>query len=157
MEIITYRKEYKQQIINLILHIQNDEAGISLSLDEQPDLKNIPEYYQKGGGQFWLAVSGAELIGTIAIMNYGNGNTVLKKFFVRSDLRGKGVGRALYYRLYEYAQDMGFKRILLDTPSVAQASHKFYERTGFERIEKAELPFKYEYPDRDSYLYLLNL
>lgn len=33
MEIITYREEYKQQIINLILHIQNDEAGIALSLD----------------------------------------------------------------------------------------------------------------------------
>jgi acetyltransferase, GNAT family len=157
MEIITYREEYKQQIINLILHIQNDEAGIALSLDEQPDLKNIPEYYQKNGGQFFIAIEGRELIGTIAIMNYGNNNAVLKKFFVRSDFRGKGIGRALYCELLEYARDMGFERIVLDTPAVAQASHRFYEKSGFERIKKSELPFKYEYPDRDSYLYLLNL
>lgn len=116
MEIITYREEYKQQIINLILHIQNDEAGIALSLDEQPDLKNIPEYYQKNGGQFFIAIEGRELIGTIAIMNYGNNNAVLKKFFVRSDFRGKGIGRALYCELLEYARDMGFERIVLDTP-----------------------------------------
>ncbi len=27
------------EVISLILHIQNDEAKINLSLDEQPDLK----------------------------------------------------------------------------------------------------------------------
>ena len=30
MEIITYQDKYKQKIIDLILHIQNDEAGINL-------------------------------------------------------------------------------------------------------------------------------
>ena len=34
MEIITYQEKYKQQIIELILHIQNDEAKINLSLAE---------------------------------------------------------------------------------------------------------------------------
>ena len=48
MEIITYREEYKQQIIDLILAIQNEEAGINLSLEEQPDLLNIASAYQSG-------------------------------------------------------------------------------------------------------------
>lgn len=47
MEIIKYREEYKQQIIDLILHIQNEEAGINLQIGEQPDLLNIPLYYEK--------------------------------------------------------------------------------------------------------------
>lgn len=55
MEIIKYREEYKQQIIDLILHIQNAEAGIDLQIEEQPDFLNIPSYYEKNGGEFWYA------------------------------------------------------------------------------------------------------
>lgn len=157
MEIITYRDEYKQQVIDLILAIQNEEAGINLSLEEQPDLLNIASAYQSGGGEFWLAVEGDRVIGTLAIMNYGKGNAVLKKFFVRADCRKKGIGRALYGVLLQYAKEKSFHTILLDTPSVARASHKFYERAGFKRISRESLPFPYEYPDRDSYLYMLEL
>lgn len=48
---------------------------------------------------------------------------------------------------------------LLDTPAVAVASHRFYERAGFVRITKEQLPFPfpYQYPERDSWLYLLVL
>ena len=56
MEITGYQSRYRQQIIDLILHIQNDEAGIGLPIEEQPDLLDIPFYYQKNGGGFWLAV-----------------------------------------------------------------------------------------------------
>ena len=84
MEIIRYREKYKQQIIDLILYIQNAEAGIDLNLQEQPDLMNIPFYYEKNGGEFWLAVDNDTVIGTIGLMNYGNGNGVLKKFFVKA-------------------------------------------------------------------------
>ena len=45
MEIIKYNEKYKQQVINLILHIQNDEAKLNLSIEEQPDLLDIPSYY----------------------------------------------------------------------------------------------------------------
>ena len=43
MEIITYQEQYKQQIIDLILHIQNDEARINLSLEEQPFAYEYPD------------------------------------------------------------------------------------------------------------------
>ena len=38
MRIISYREEFKQQVIDLILHIQNEEAKINLALQQQPDL-----------------------------------------------------------------------------------------------------------------------
>ena len=157
MRITEYTDDYKKQVIELILHIQNDEAGINLSIDEQPDLTDIDSCYSKNGGKFWLAVENNELIGTIALMNMGNGHGVLKKFFVRGDYRGKKIGLALYKKLYEFAVENHFACILLDTPSVALASHRFYERAGFKKIVPARLPFEYEYPDRDSYLYLLDL
>lgn len=134
MRIIEYTEDYAERVRELILHIQNDEAGINLTLEEQPDLLDVETYYLKGGG-----------------------NGVLKKFFVRADRRGKGVGSALYETFYGFARESGFKRILLDTPSVAAASHRFYERAGFVGIDKERLPFEYDYPDRDSYLYLLEM
>jgi len=157
MEIITYQDKYKQKIIDLILHIQNDEAGINLQIDEQPDLLNVPLYYEKNGGEFWLAEDNGEVVGTFAFMNYGDGNAVLKKFFVRADWRNKKIGFILYQTVIEYLKKNGYKQALLDTPAVAKVSHRFYERAGFKRIAKETLPFHYKYPDRDSYLYLLKL
>lgn len=157
MEIIQYQDIYKQQIIGLILHIQNNEAQINLTIEEQPDLLDVPLYYERDGGAFWIAVDKNEVIGTIAFMNYGNGNAVLKKFFVRSDWRNRKIGYALYGKLITRLKEGGYKRVLLDTPSVAKDSHRFYEKAGFRKITKEELPFHYKYPDRDSYLYLLEL
>jgi GNAT superfamily N-acetyltransferase len=157
MRIIPYEEKYQEQVIELILHIQNEEAGIHLSIQEQPDLLNIPLYYEQQGGEFWLAVDGQEVIGKIALMNYHNGNGVLKKFFVKKERRKQKVGFVLYQTLINKAKEDGYHQLLLDTPSVAAASHRFYEREGFVRITKEELPFPYTYPDRDSYLYLLKM
>jgi len=157
MEIIKYQEKYKDQIIDLILHIQNEEAKINLSIEEQPDLLNITEFYEKDGGQFWLAIDKDDVIGTIGFMNYGNNNAVLKKFFVRADCRKRKVGLALYETLYIYLKENDYKQILLDTPSVAKQSHSFYEKAGFRKTVKSQLPFSYDYPDRDSLLYLLSI
>ena len=37
------------EVISFILHIQNDEAKINLSLDEQPDLKKRASEIKKSG------------------------------------------------------------------------------------------------------------
>ncbi|MCM1022545.1 MAG: GNAT family N-acetyltransferase [Prevotella sp.] len=157
MEITAYQEKYKRQIIDLILNIQNGEAKINLPIEEQPDLLDIPNCYQKNGGEFWTAVEDGRVIGTVALMNYGGGNGVLKKFFVDKNYRGKKVGYALYTALERFARENKIHTIVLDTPSVAKDSHKFYERAGFKKIDKSALPFEYEYPDRNSYLYLLEL
>lgn len=157
MRIEAYSGKYNDQIISLILGIQNEEAKINLSLDEQPDLKNIENSYKNAGGEFWIALEDSKVIGTIGLMVKEDNCAVLKKFFVDSNYRSKKVGLKLYMELLQFAQRAGIKHIILDTPSVAHTSHKFYERAGFYRILKSELPISYTYPDRDSVLYQLDL
>ena len=53
-----------------------------------------------------------------------------------ADLR-KGCGHSAYH----------------SAPSVARVSHRFYEKAGFYKIAKNQLPISYIYPDRDSILY----
>ena len=157
LKIETYSGKYDDEIINLILSIQNDEAKIGLSLQEQPDLLDIHHCYQQSGGEFWIALSDGRVIGTIGLMLKENHCAVLKKFFVEKAFRLQKVGLSLYNELLKYAISKGVHHIILDTPAVAHASHKFYEKAGFYRISAAELPMAYSYPDRDSILYLLNL
>lgn len=158
MEIETYSGKYDDEIISLILNIQNKEAGIGLSLEEQPDLLDIRHNYQENDGEFWIALSdNDQVIGTIGLMVKENQCAILKKFFVKKEFRSQKVGYALYQELIAFARNAGIGHIILDTPSVAHVSHKFYERAGFHRIDTTDLPIAYSYPDRDSLLYMLDL
>ena len=157
MEIKTYSGGYKDEIISLILGIQNDEAGINLSLQEQPDLLDISQSYQQNGGGFWVALTDGKVIGTIGLMKKEQRCAVLKKFFVKKEFRSQKVGLALYNKLLTFAKSLDIQYIILDTPSVAHASHKFYQKAGFRRISIDKLPVPYSYPDRESIIYMLNL
>lgn len=155
MEIMTYQEKYKEQIIDLILDIQNNEAKINLTLDEQPDLKDIKSCYEKDGGEFWIAVDNGKVIGTLALMNKGDGNAVLKKGFVRADYRKQGILGKLYDELLEFANSKNMHVFVFDTPSVATNCHNFFEKRGYRRISKDDIPFDYDFPDRDSYVYMM--
>lgn len=157
MKIETYSGKFDDEIMSLILSIQNDEAKIGLSLQEQPDLLDIYRNYQQSGGEFWIALSDDRVIGTIGLMLKENHCAVMKKFFVKQEFRSQKVGLSLYNELLKYAISKKVHHIILDTPGVALASHRFYEKAGFYRISPEELPVPYSYPDRDSILYLLNL
>ena len=55
---------------------------------------------------------------------------IMKKFFVKKEYRSQKVGLALYKKLLEFAEAANVQYIILDTPSVAHASHRFYEKAG---------------------------
>lgn len=157
MHIEEYSGRYDEEIISLILGIQNDEARIDLPLSQQPDLLDIDRCYHQSGGGFWLAMIDGNVVGTIGLMVKERGCAVMKKFFVKKEFRSQKIGLALYNELLGYARHIGIRYIILDTPAVAEASHRFYERAGFRRIDASELPTAYSYPDRNSLLYLLEL
>lgn len=81
MQIKTYSEKYRNEVISLILDIQNNEAKIGLPLSEQPDLLDINRSYRQNGGEFWIALSNGEIIGTIGLMMKERHCAVLKKFF----------------------------------------------------------------------------
>lgn len=74
-----------QDVIDLVLHFQNDGTRPLVTVNDQPDLLNIKECYLNAGGNFWVATDNGKLAGSIGIMPYGKEVAVLKKFFVYED------------------------------------------------------------------------
>lgn len=148
-----------EEVIRLVLHCQNDGSRPILSISDQPELLHIPEKYRTAGGDFWVAVHQGKVVGSIGLMNGGNGIGILKKFFVYEAYRGNPhhLGQQLYRVLLEFALTHGFKQLLLDTPKNTDRAHKFYEKAGFLKVQKNELPFHYDYPYEDSDFFILDL
>lgn len=158
--IVPFSSQYQKATADLVLHIQNVEAGLGISLDEQQDLADIERHYLLAGGGFWVALdSDDRVVGTIGLLKKTDDVAVLKKFFVKEDWRGGGrqCASRLYEALIGFARLHGIRVILLDTPATAVRSHAFYKRHGFERISADDLPVIYDYPDRDSLLFRLLL
>lgn len=77
-----FEDKYTQDVIDLVLHFQNDGTRPMVSVEDQPDLLNIVDEYIDKGGNFWIARDDDALIGSIGLMLYNAETAVLKKFFV---------------------------------------------------------------------------
>ena len=144
----------------LVLGIQNDEFDLGLSICDQKDLADIDGYYLRGHGTFLVAENeSSEIIGTIGLLRLRPDLGVMKKFFVAAASRGKahGVAGALYDAFLDFARSAGIRQVVLDTPSAATRSHGFYRSVGFVQIERAELPVMYDFPERDTLFFRLEI
>ena len=140
------------------LDIQNNEFKLNLMMEEQPDLLN-PSYFYSGGG-FWIAKEGTEIVGSIGLQKLNNEIGIMRKLFVKKELRGAcpNIAALLFQQFLQQAKELKLKSIFLDTPAVAVASHRFYEKNGFLPINNYEnLPDGYSFADRASKIYCLTL
>jgi N-acetylglutamate synthase-like GNAT family acetyltransferase len=146
-------------VVNVILPIQQQEFGIPITEADQPDLMNVAEFYQTGTGGFWVARSDDEVVGTVGLKDIGAGQAALRKMFVAAPFRGRefGVAGKLLDVLLAHARAQGIARIFLGTTDKFLAAHRFYEKKGFEELQKAELPKTFPVMAVDSKFYVLSL
>jgi hypothetical protein len=97
IEVVPFSPGHQVGVVSVILAVQREEFEIPVSLADQPDLIDIPSFYQRGAGNFWVAVFDEEVVGTISLLDIGNGQGALRKMFVKAPFRGAahGVARQL--------------------------------------------------------------
>jgi GNAT superfamily N-acetyltransferase len=139
----------------LIVGIQRGEFGIAITYDDQPDLKDIPGFYQTGNGNFWVARRGEAVVGTISLKDIGDGQVALRKMFVDPAHRGRehGVAQALLDTSLAWASRRGVRNIFLGTTAKFLAAHRFYEKNGFVEIDPETLPAPFPRMAVDSKFY----
>jgi N-acetylglutamate synthase-like GNAT family acetyltransferase len=155
IEVQTYKEKYSKEIIELIISIQRGEFNVPITVDDQPDLTDIPRAYQKGKGNFWVAIHEDKVIGTIALIDIGNHEAALRKMFVDKNFRGQqhGVGSALLQTLLSWTVKKEINTIYLGTREEFQASHRFYEKNNFTEIVPAALPASFPKMPLDNKFY----
>ena len=142
IEVVPFSPQYERVVGALIVGIQSDEFGIPITLEDQPDLQDIPAFYQRGAGNFWVALSDGDVVGTVALLDIGEHQGALRKMFVHPGYRGRehGVSARLLDTLLEWCRARDVKEVFLGTTEKFLAAHRFYERNGFQPITPDELP-----------------
>ncbi len=153
--IAPFRPEHADGVVSLILPIQQAEFGIPITLQGQPDLLDIPGFYQHGCGNFWVAMDAGMVVGSVALLDIGNGHGALRKMFVAATHRGAGhgVAKALLETLLAWCRAHGVGEIYLGTTEKFLAAHRFYEKNGFRELPRSELPERFPVMAVDSKFY----
>jgi len=142
IQVVSHSKSLESRVVDFILQIQRDEFGLNIDAEDQPDLLDVESSYQTGAGNFWVALSDSEVVGTIALLDIGNNQGALRKMFVKSTYRGKAhaVAARLLEGLIESATSTELRDLYLGTTEEFVAAHRFYEKNRFARIEVETLP-----------------
>ncbi|QTE36549.1 GNAT family N-acetyltransferase [Mucilaginibacter gossypii] len=150
---------YCQQIIDIILPIQQIEFNVPITLEAQPDLLDIESNYHQTGGNFWGAIYNEQLVGTIALIAFGDNAAAIRKMFMLKEYRGKelGIAQLLLNNLIDYCKQNNIAHIYLGTVEMLKAAHRFYEKNGFTRLAKQDLPESFPLMAADTIFYQLHL
>jgi putative acetyltransferase len=86
------------------------------------------------GGAIYLAKAGDTIAGSAALINEGNGVFELAKMAVTDAFKGKGISKILIEKCLDKANELGAKRIYLESNSQLTTAIGLYEKYGFRHV-----------------------
>jgi DNA-binding MarR family transcriptional regulator/N-acetylglutamate synthase-like GNAT family acetyltransferase len=142
----------RKQIIAMIETIQREEFNIPVTPALNIGiLRAEEEYYANNSYNFWYAINQeGTIIGSIGLKQIDPSRVELKKFFVTQAYRGKGIAQDLLKKAAASANKQGYKEMYLGTVDVLKGAHRFYEKFGFKRISKDQLPKNFQLTAQDT-------
>jgi ribosomal protein S18 acetylase RimI-like enzyme len=112
----------------LLLKVDLSFQGFSL------ELENIQRQYGKPDGGLVLANDGATFIGCCGIRRLDLEIAELKRMYVKNEFRGQNIGAGLLQRSIEFAKELEYKKIRLDTLENMTKAQQLYSSFGFYKI-----------------------
>jgi GNAT superfamily N-acetyltransferase len=112
----------------------------SLDIDLAPqgfakEVDALPGVYGPPSGEILLAKRGDHVLGCIALKPLEPPRVAeIKRLFVRQQVRGIGVGKALVEAAVDTARRLGYREIKLDTLPQMQSAIALYRQHGFTPI-----------------------
>ena len=123
-------------LIKLILA----EFSLEYSTDSTDmDLTDIEESYSGNGGIFEVIENESkEIIGTSALFRINESTCMLRKMYLDKRYRKLGLGKKIMERILNFARDLNFKEIVLETNTSMIAAIQLYEKYGFKKIDNLD-------------------
>jgi putative acetyltransferase len=110
--------------------------GFSLCFQSfDQELAGLPGDYAPPEGRLLLAEYEGQLAGCVALHKLEPGTCEMKRLYLRSAFRGKGLGRVLAETIITEARSIGYQRMRLDTVEpIMKDAVAMYRRLGFQEI-----------------------
>jgi GNAT superfamily N-acetyltransferase len=84
---------------------------------------------------FWIALVDGDVAGSVALRDLGGDAYELKRMYLRSADRGRGVGKRLLAIALDWARANDARMIRLDTTERMVTARHLYESVGFVQVE----------------------
>jgi DNA-binding MarR family transcriptional regulator/GNAT superfamily N-acetyltransferase len=94
--------------------------------------------YDASRERCWIAESDGENVGTVMLVNDGDGVARLRLLLVEPKARGLGIGARLTDEAVRFARGAGYRKITLWTHSVLTAARHIYQGAGFKLMRSEE-------------------
>lgn len=121
------------------------EAYFTVEAEDRAQLEDPQTHILDQGGAILIAELDGDVVGTAGLVpGHGDGVLELIKMSARSDVQGKGIGRALMDAAIAQARHMRASKIWLETNTVLAAALALYRESGFRELtgdEVTETPY----------------
>ena len=104
-------------------------VGKKIKRDKYKKFNQIDEIQQA-----IVVYEGNKAVGGGAIRRYNDEDIELKRVFVHAEYQGQGIGSKLVSLLIEWAMELGYKRMILETGELLAESCAVYKKLGFQVI-----------------------
>lgn len=116
------------------------EAFFTVEDEDRAQLEDPQTHILDKGGAILIAEYEGEAVGTVGLVpGHGDGVLELIKMSARSDIQGKGIGRALMDAAIEKSRAMGASQVWLETNTKLEAALALYRKSGFRELAGDEL------------------
>jgi N-acetylglutamate synthase-like GNAT family acetyltransferase len=85
--------------------------------------------------RIWLAESGGNIVGSIAIVRTSKVETQLRWYLVHPDYRGIGLGNILLQEALKFCRERKYNSVFLWTTSELNSASHLYLQAGFKKTE----------------------
>lgn len=109
--------------------------GVSLCFQGfEKELAGLPGDYAPPSGRLFLLQQADRIGGCAALRRIDDETCEMKRLFLRSDFRGRGLGRRLATTCIDAARSIGYRRMRLDTLPQMREAIALYRALGFRDI-----------------------
>ena len=127
---------YVKELVNSILF---EEFPFSSKAYQIDDIDSISKAYNGQRDIFYVMEESGKIVGTAGIKEDTKQVALLRRVYVNSALRGKGIGSSLMNTAIDFCRQRGYRQVVFRSTSQMQGAINLCLRKGFKEDERLNL------------------